>query len=535
MALQANELPASLGKRRLTFDPRLAPRHASLFCLLSRLAAINAVNGSYLAARYVLPQRNAANPASDSVDQRLGRHDLRATDGLNIAALMHDLRVSTEDIYSSVVQSYIPWYRLTRNQIRFLCSQYLRYCPMCMGNAYHSAIFQVRAITHCPVHESLLIDKCPSCSRPLDYKLTTISGIAPFTCHTCGECIASHTDAVDWLENHNPEIETEIEVYRSWCRSVLQSIKSSFFFFNTTPDALHFKDRRDDCLIHNIYLLPLALQNTPYGFRVSAPNWVKTNSSVKVQHFKAKDIKECVASSEFENGRDELEFEQVNYVKRITQEVAREARAWNSTDTTRHRGCAEANEAYFRHALRRQGCFPCRELIGYLFWSRYWKLWDDQFSTLGKYYSWLLETLSRSWQVSLENAQEIIVPESLSAASVFFAGEIAKSTALNHLLLVNNYVSSLSDEEVSQIRHIEPHVPIDDARPSHTIIYEPSNGVYHLYQWQISDTIPSTADSSRSDLEHLRQVSERIDAMKETSLLFSDAIDGLLSRAGVKR
>lgn len=61
----------------------------------------------------------------------------------------------------------------------------LRYCPQCIARRCHSAVFQHRGVTHCPVHQVELRDGCPVCALPITISLPAMAR-SPFSCDRCG-------------------------------------------------------------------------------------------------------------------------------------------------------------------------------------------------------------------------------------------------------------------------------------------------------------------------------------------------------------
>lgn len=61
----------------------------------------------------------------------------------------------------------------------------LRVCPECLRMAYHAAIFQLHALSRCPMHDCKLVDMCPHCAAPLPMALDRYSAFFPFACASC--------------------------------------------------------------------------------------------------------------------------------------------------------------------------------------------------------------------------------------------------------------------------------------------------------------------------------------------------------------
>lgn len=65
--------------------------------------------------------------------------------------------------------------------------QRLRLCRRCADVGFQTALFQIDAITDCPIHQEPLIDFCPHCGTATPpYALTSASFDAPMQCTQCG-------------------------------------------------------------------------------------------------------------------------------------------------------------------------------------------------------------------------------------------------------------------------------------------------------------------------------------------------------------
>jgi hypothetical protein len=71
---------------------------------------------------------------------------------------------------------------------RVASDQRLRLCRHCADTGFQAAIFQIDAVTTCPIHDEPLIDCCPHCSAPTPpYALTVESFETPMQCGHCGQ------------------------------------------------------------------------------------------------------------------------------------------------------------------------------------------------------------------------------------------------------------------------------------------------------------------------------------------------------------
>lgn len=63
----------------------------------------------------------------------------------------------------------------------------LRFCPTCADVGYQSALFQIDALSRCPLHGEPLRDTCPHCGAATPRYALTVEGFqSPMQCTTCG-------------------------------------------------------------------------------------------------------------------------------------------------------------------------------------------------------------------------------------------------------------------------------------------------------------------------------------------------------------
>ena len=69
---------------------------------------------------------------------------------------------------------------------RIAGDQRLRLCCRCADMGFQSSLFQIDALTNCPIHNTPLIDCCPHCSEPTPrYALTVVGFDTPMQCVRC--------------------------------------------------------------------------------------------------------------------------------------------------------------------------------------------------------------------------------------------------------------------------------------------------------------------------------------------------------------
>lgn len=105
--------------------------------------------------------------------------DLRVLEAFDLDALAHfsGIQVSALCAGACVASQSSPALALT--------SANLRWCPACMNEGFHAALFQFTPITRCPTHNSRLILACPRCESAIPYRLDPAAAATPLACLTC--------------------------------------------------------------------------------------------------------------------------------------------------------------------------------------------------------------------------------------------------------------------------------------------------------------------------------------------------------------
>ena len=75
-----------------------------------------------------------------------------------------------------------------------LISHAVRYCPSCLHNAFHAALFQFMPLVRCPIHDEPLLDYCPHCAVPISPSV----GFA-WRCLHCGITLTAFSRA-EWIQ-----------------------------------------------------------------------------------------------------------------------------------------------------------------------------------------------------------------------------------------------------------------------------------------------------------------------------------------------
>lgn len=93
----------------------------------------------------------------------------------------------------STPPAYLDWRRDSKEASAEDCYRSLRYCPICLRQAFHSIFHQYRSVRYCPVHAQDLIEFCPYCHELMNPYLGR-----PWHCSTC-ELPLAEFSGFEWL------------------------------------------------------------------------------------------------------------------------------------------------------------------------------------------------------------------------------------------------------------------------------------------------------------------------------------------------
>jgi hypothetical protein len=145
------------------FEQRWVHRHESLLSLLWKFIAINCAP-AHLVLRNLDPQ----------CDPYWGITPIRTAALVGPGARM--LRVSRNMIARRVLTQHA--YDIAHPTFR--------HCPRCARRGFHSVLYQLASLTHCPLHKkTALVERCPKCKHRLRYELNVLTLEHPYRCTEC--------------------------------------------------------------------------------------------------------------------------------------------------------------------------------------------------------------------------------------------------------------------------------------------------------------------------------------------------------------
>ena len=95
----------------------------------------------------------------------------------------------------------------------------MRFCPECLRAGYHTVVFQLTCINHCPIHKLPLISGCPHCGKPVSPELCSATLHFPYGCTKCGQLIVSKSSLIDPAKIDG-QAATEIIAWHRWLGSM---------------------------------------------------------------------------------------------------------------------------------------------------------------------------------------------------------------------------------------------------------------------------------------------------------------------------
>lgn len=88
---------------------------------------------------------------------------------------------------------------------------YLKYCPLCIEQGYHSFIHQLNFIECCPIHDIPLKTSCPNCNKPIVVELEYSGKLRAFTCN-CKHKLISDKPVREIIKNWNMKEDQNVHI-----------------------------------------------------------------------------------------------------------------------------------------------------------------------------------------------------------------------------------------------------------------------------------------------------------------------------------
>ncbi|MDG9925694.1 MULTISPECIES: TniQ family protein [unclassified Pseudomonas] len=159
---------------RISANCSITPRlvgFESAYSILSRFASANVVSGAAVVGMF-------KNHSERFRSYRSRTNNLSSLYSVNIGAFERELSLAKREVYDLF---------LTPNYLHdhwSLCGL-LRFCPCCMSQGVHYAVFQFDKLVNCPIHKVPLEVACRFCGAATPYTLNSQTFRTPFGCASC--------------------------------------------------------------------------------------------------------------------------------------------------------------------------------------------------------------------------------------------------------------------------------------------------------------------------------------------------------------
>ena len=136
-------------EKKLTWDGRSIARGESLPSIFRKVAFRNRVS--------ILELLNLVGSEGESLRYSKIKFPARSN-------YFRALTGCPEDVLAPTLTHYLLGVITPQQTERYRCSRF-RYCPSCLLKGYHSELFQLNFLVHCPVHGEKLIERCRGCGH----------------------------------------------------------------------------------------------------------------------------------------------------------------------------------------------------------------------------------------------------------------------------------------------------------------------------------------------------------------------------------
>ena len=155
----------------------------SLWSLLKKFTYLNAAGYGDLRELVGRAKSERNSPSGEQL-----RCDLNSFAAVDHEKLNNLLRIDPNQTLQATALAYIK-----HEEIVVLTTNQLRYCSACMKAGFHTAIHQLLFLSHCPIHNSPLVTRCPECgSFAPRYTLASVTARRRTNCDNCFDSFAEN-------------------------------------------------------------------------------------------------------------------------------------------------------------------------------------------------------------------------------------------------------------------------------------------------------------------------------------------------------
>ncbi|MBX3234697.1 MAG: hypothetical protein KF814_00975 [Nitrospiraceae bacterium] len=145
--------------------------------MIQKFIGLNACGARDIQREFGLPAKNQ-HPQNWSDRDR----NLHHWGALNPELIQRALNLTDLHIRTACTVDYIR-----PDEVKVLASRFLRICPKCVKNGFHTPFHQLIFIPDCPLHQIPLLEVCGDCGKPTpQYSLSKQACSTPYGCAECG-------------------------------------------------------------------------------------------------------------------------------------------------------------------------------------------------------------------------------------------------------------------------------------------------------------------------------------------------------------
>jgi len=130
-----------------------------------------------------------------------------------------------------------PWIYDEHRMIQDIRLEYPRICPTCLAESGHMDWrWNLACISHCPKHETLLVDRCPECGNTFDWKVDIFTG-----CSKCNYTWKQHAPKSTEPSSLEKRVWECVSKNSQHCKSLLSDICAAIAVAARPLDNIHLK------------------------------------------------------------------------------------------------------------------------------------------------------------------------------------------------------------------------------------------------------------------------------------------------------
>lgn len=168
---------------------------------------------------------------------------------LNQKELLEQLELDLEDKHKKWLANLLGTLADEDEAIKYFYP-YLKYCPLCIKQGYHSFIHQLNFIHYCPIHNIPLKNSCPCCNKPIVIDIRYTGNLKAFTC-TCNYTLIDEMSPKKTLKMWKLLKEYQ-DIYTTFNTKLPNHLWRLYFYIEYTQNVFIPSDNHASILINYI-------------------------------------------------------------------------------------------------------------------------------------------------------------------------------------------------------------------------------------------------------------------------------------------